>query len=64
MSSSLSEFGTKTLVRCPVNRIDFTLLEWAQFLSGFLWGGMGTIRLLNFFVAFHTEWSLVESSVI
>jgi hypothetical protein len=60
----LSEFGAKTLARCSVNRIDFSLVEQAQHLSGFLRGGMGTIGLLNFFVAFHIEWSFVESSVI
>jgi hypothetical protein len=66
MSSSLllSEFGVKTLVRCSANRIDILLVERTQLLSGFLRGGMGTIDLLNFFVAFHIEWSFVENSVM
>jgi hypothetical protein len=60
----LSEFGVKTQARCSANGIDFLLVEWAQLLSGFLGGSMGTISLLKFLVAFHIEWSFVESSVI
>jgi hypothetical protein len=39
----LSEFGVKTLASCSANRIDFSMVERAQLLSGFLRGGMGTI---------------------
>jgi hypothetical protein len=44
-SSLLSEFGVKTLARCSANKIDFSLFERAQLLSGFLKGGIGTIGL-------------------
>jgi hypothetical protein len=55
----LSEFGVKTIARCLANRIAFSLVEQAQFLSCFLRGGMATINLLIFFFfrpfEFHAE---------
>jgi hypothetical protein len=49
----------KTQARCSASRIELSLVERAHLLFGFLRGGVGTIGLLNFFVAFHTEWSFV-----
>jgi hypothetical protein len=65
MSSSLflPEFGVKILARRSANSFDLSLVDRAQLLSGFLRGVMGTNGTLNFFVAFPTEWSFVESSV-
>jgi hypothetical protein len=62
MSPSLfsSEFGVKTLARFRANGTAFSLVERAQLLFDFLRGGMGTIGLLNVFVACHIEWSETE----
>jgi hypothetical protein len=51
MSSSLllSEFAVKTLARCSANRIDFSMVEWAQLPSGFHRGGIVAIDLFKFF---------------
>jgi hypothetical protein len=57
-------FGVKTVARYSVKRLVFSLFVRAQLLSCFVIGGIAIVGLLNFFVAFHNEWSSGAKLVI
>ena len=59
-----SLFGVKTVARDSANKFAFSLFVRAQLLSCFLIGGIASVGLLNFFVAFHSEWSSGDKFVI
>jgi hypothetical protein len=67
-SLSLSEFlggnGVNTCSRCLANTSASSLSLLAQLVSGFLIGGIGICGLLNFFVAFQSVWSSIDSDVM
>jgi hypothetical protein len=58
--SMLSFVGEKTFARCSVKIFTFSWSVLAQVLIY----GVATIGLLNFFVAFHSEWSSGDKFII
>jgi hypothetical protein len=50
-------FGVKTVARYSAKSLIFYLFVRAQLLSSFLAGGIAIVGILNFFVAFDSEWS-------
>jgi hypothetical protein len=49
--------GEKTIARCSAKIFTFSWSVRAQALSGVLIGGIAMVGVLNFFVAFHSEWT-------
>lgn len=66
-SSSLAVLplcGVNTVARCLAKRFVLSLFVRAQLPSRCLIGGMATVGLLSFLVAFHREWSVGERFVM
>jgi hypothetical protein len=57
-------FGVKTVARYSVKRLVFPLFVRAQLLSCFIIGCIAIVGFLNFFVAFHNEWSSCDKLAI
>jgi hypothetical protein len=57
-------FGVKTVARCSAKRLVFPLFVRVQLLSCFVIGGIAIVGLLNFLVAFHSEWSFGDKLVM